>query len=180
MKYTFLAFSLLFFYKDNYAGPKNIFTKTIDNFIVKESISKKNQIELIACDNDEKPVSDVQGDFLFTINGLKQELQMKDGVTTVPQSIDQSTFLYVRHENNQDAKGRLYYLLKKTKEIQPIKISWWVILAIPLLLVFLGLFRKLILVSILLISFLFVFNFSKGLSILTLLSTVIDGLKDSF
>jgi hypothetical protein len=153
-------------------------TIQISNFIVKESLLNNNKIAIIACNTQEEPQETIRGTFLFTVNGFKQQLTVNDGVAIVPQPIDRSTFIYLRHENENSTQGKLYYLIKNENGIKPIKISWWLFLAVPLALICIGsIFRRFIIISIILIVLLFTFNHTNGLNISTLLDTLFDGLK---
>lgn len=150
-----------------------------NNFIVKESLLKNNKIAIIACNTQEKPLENIQGTFLFTVNGFKQSVSLNNGVAILPQQIDQSTFIYLRHKNEDSAQGKLYYLIKSENGIKPIKISWWVFIAAPLALICIGsLFRRFIIIAIILVISFFIFNSRNGLSLPILLDTLFDGLRN--
>jgi len=153
-------------------------TVQINNFIVKESLLKNNKIVIIACNTQEKPLENIRGTFMFTVNGFKQDLTLHNGVAVLPQQIDQSTFIYLKHENEINTRGKLYYLIKNENGIKPIKISWWLFIATPLALICIGsIFRRFIVIAIVLIISLFIFNSTNGLNVSTLLDTLFDGLR---
>lgn len=153
----------------------------IPNFIVKENLLKNEKIAIIACDAEEKPLEHITGNFQFTINGFKQDLRFNDGVAVAPQQIDKSTFLYLRHTNENGTFGKLFYVIKKGTDLNPIKINWLILILIPLGLIFIAmLFRKFLLIAIILIVVIFYFNSNKGLSIPTFFDTIFDGLKSLF
>jgi len=153
----------------------------IPNFVVKENLLKNEKIAIIACDPDEKPLEHITGNFLFSVNGFKQELRFNDGVAVAPQPIDKSTFLYVRHTNENGTYGKLFYVIKKGTDLNPIKINWLVLVLIPLALVFIAMmFRKLLILAIILIIAIFYFNSNKGLNMPTFFDTIFDGLKSLF
>lgn len=153
----------------------------INNFIVKENLLKNDKIAIIACDANEKPLENVSGTFQFSINGFKQSLQFNDGVAVSPQQIDKSTFIYLRHENETGIHGKLYYVIKKDLDLKLIKINWLLLVLIPLIVVILAtMFRKFILIAVVLLIVLFVFNSNSGLKLGTFFETVFDGLKSVF
>ncbi|MDP3470103.1 MAG: hypothetical protein Q8S11_17305 [Daejeonella sp.] len=154
---------------------------TINNFIVKENLYKNNQLAIIAADKDEKPIENLSGTFKFSINGFEQELKFNNGAAVVAQPISKSTFIYVRHENESGNQGKLYYVIKKYDMINPIKISWMVLVLVPALIILLAMmFRKFIIIAGILLLVLFYFNSSNGLEISTFFDTIYDGLKNLF
>ncbi|MEJ7693128.1 hypothetical protein [Daejeonella sp.] len=153
----------------------------VNNFVVKENLLKNNKIAIIAADENEKPIENLNGTFQFSINGFQQELKFNDGVAVAPQPIDKSTFLYLRHENETGTHGKLYYIYKKDDNLSPYKVNWLVLILIPLgIIVLATLFRKFIIIGgIILVAFL-IFNSKNGLGIPTFFDTVFDGLKGLF
>src|SRR5690606_24232297 len=87
-------------------------TNSIDHFIVSENLIKNGKLAVIATDADELPNEAVSGTFQFVINGFKQELQFHDGVAIIPDPIESSAFVFIKHRNQQGSHGRLYYVLK--------------------------------------------------------------------
>lgn len=151
----------------------------LNNFIVKEDLLKNNRIAIIAADSLEKPIETLNGTFQFSINGFGQELKFNNGVAVAAQPIDKSTFIYLRHENETGTHGKLYYVIRKGDFINPIKISWWILVIVPLILIILAtLFRKFIIIAGILLIFIFYYNSSNGLKLPTFFDTVFDGLKN--
>jgi hypothetical protein len=151
----------------------------LNNFIVKEDLLNNNKIAIIAADSLDKPLENLSGTFQFSINGFGQELKFNNGVAVASQAIDKSTFLYLRHENETGTHGKLYYVIRKGDYINPIKISWWVLVMVPLILILLAtLFRKFIIIAGILLVFIFYYNSSKGLKLPTFFETIFDGLKN--
>jgi hypothetical protein len=153
----------------------------INNFVVKENLLKNEKIAIISTDQNDQPIDTVNGTFQFSVNGFRQELEFNDGVAIPDQKIERSTFLYIRHQNDNGTVGKLYYVYKKENDLNPIKISWIFLVAIPLIIVLIAfLFRKFIIwACVLLIIFLY-FNSSKGLNFSTFFDTIFDGLKSLF
>src|SRR5690606_3511048 len=77
----------------------------INNFIVKENLIRNGKIAIIACDSAEKPLESVNGIFRFVINGFQHELRFHDGVAITPQTIEKSTFVFLKHRNESGSHG---------------------------------------------------------------------------
>ncbi|MXV51428.1 hypothetical protein GS399_10640 [Pedobacter sp. HMF7647] len=175
MKYILSAFFCLLL--------SNCFAQSvfINNFIVKENLLKNSKLAIIAADEEDKPIESVNGTFIFSVNGFEQELKFHDGVAVAPQQVTKSTFVYVKHVNDNGTHAKLYYVIKKEGDLNPIKISWFILIAIPVILILIGfMFRRFITIAIVLIVVLVIFNQSKGLHFSTFLETVYDGLKSIF
>lgn len=152
----------------------------INNFLVKEHLLKNNKLAVIAADSADHPIETVNGTFLFSINGFKQELKFNDGIAVAPQQIEKSTFVYLKHNNEAGTHSKLYYVIKKDDNLNPIKINWMLLLIIPLIIIAIAtIFRKFIVFAIILLVIIFFFNSSKGLGIPTFFETIIDGLKSA-
>ena len=153
----------------------------INNFIIKENLLKNAKIAVIACNELERPLENINGTFQFNINGFKQALKFNDGVAIAPQQIDKSTFVYLRHENESGTHGKLYYVIKKDDNLKMIKINWLLLVLIPLGIIILAtMFRKFIIIAAILLITLFFFNSSNGLNLPTFFETVFDGIKSVF
>ena len=178
---VFIAFFLIVANKKVQAQEESIQGQdvTINNFIVKENLLKNNKIAIIATDSLDIPMESLNGTFQFSINGFGQELKFNDGVAVMTQPINKSTFIYLRHENESGTHGKLYYVFQKGDSINPIKISWWVLVIIPLILIlFAALFKKFIVVAIILLVGIFYCNSSQGLKITTFFDTIFDGIRN--
>lgn len=153
----------------------------INHFIVKENLLKNSKIAIIATDSLEQPMESVNGTYNFSLNGFKQELKFNDGVAVCDMPIEKSSFIYIKHQNENGSASSIYYISKKDSGLNPLKISWYILIAIPLGLILLGyMFRKLIgLVIFILVVYIY-FTQSKGLGLSTLLESILDGLKSFF
>jgi hypothetical protein len=155
--------------------------ESVDNFIIKENILKNDKLDIIATDVDENPVATVNGTFSFSMNGFTEELKFVDGVATSSREVDKSTFVYLKHKNDNGTHAKLYYVIKRDSGLSPFKINWIVLLLIPVSLIVLGMmFRKFILIAVILLAVLFFFNNSKGLDISTFFETVYHGITSVF
>src|SRR5665647_839689 len=104
MKMTkYLLLSLVFI--ANHAIAQEL---AIDNFIIKESLLKNEKIAIIATDAHEKPIENINGTFLFSINGFKEKLKFSNGMATASQQIAKSTFVYLKHINDNGTHAKLY------------------------------------------------------------------------
>lgn len=151
----------------------------INNFLIKENLLKNKKIAIIATDSLDIPIESLSGTFQFSVNGLGQELKFNNGVAVLSQPINKSTFIYLRHQNDNGTHGKLYYVYQKDDNISPIKISWWILAIIPLILILLAaLFRKFLIVAVIIIIGMFYYNSSQGLKIPTFFDTIFDGLRN--
>ena len=175
MKLYIVLFSLLFITGKTHAQPVSV-----NNFLVKEHLLKNSKLAIIATDSSDHPIETVNGTFLFNINGFQQELKFNDGIAVAPQKIEKSTFVYLKHQNELGTHSKLYYVIKKNEDLNPIKINWMLLLFIPLVIIVIAtVFRKFIIFAIVLLAIIFFFNSSKGLNIPTFFETIIDGLKSA-
>ena len=154
---------------------------SFDNFIIKESLLKNDKITIIAADANDIPLEQVKGTFTFTINGFKEELRFSEGMATPSRQIDKSAFIYLKHTNDNGTHSVLYYVIKAGGLLNPFKISWIVLLIVPVVLIVLGMmFRKFIIIAAVLLLALFIFNHTKGLGFFTFFETVYNGVKSMF
>jgi hypothetical protein len=171
--------TLLFFIVSSVANAQEDFL--IKNFTVKENLLQNNKMAIIATDSLDQPQESVNGTYSFTINGFKQLLRFNNGAAVSDMEIGESAFIYIKHENEANDPSKMYYVIKSDTGLNPVKINWYVLLAIPIGLILLGyMFRKLIgLIVFILLAYIY-FNYSKGLSFPTFLESIFDGLKNLF
>lgn len=150
----------------------------IDNFIIKETLTKNNKLAILACDSLEKPLEHINGTFQFTINGFKSPLKFNDGVAITTNEIENSTFVYLQHKNTSGTHSNLFYVLKKDDGLKIYKISWFLLVLIPIALVILVmLFKRFLWVALILLGVYFYFNSQKGLNLGSFLEIIMEGVK---
>lgn len=150
----------------------------IRDFEVRENLIKNDKLAIIALDSLGNPQESISGTFQFVINGFKQELKFNEGVGIAPDAIESSIFVFIKHQNQSGSTGKLYFVSKSAKGINPIFINWYYLILIPLAIVLLGyLFKRLIVIAILLLIGLFIFNYTKGLNLENLFDTIVHGIK---
>jgi len=156
-------------------------TVTIKHFTVKENPFAKNELAIVAVDTGNNVLENVNGLFAFTVNGFQESLRFDKGTAFYRHKLDKSSFIYVKHVNDSGTHSILYYVYKSDDKLTPIHISWIVLLAIPILLVVLGyLFKKFIIIAIVIFIIFLYFNHHAGLSVPTFFESIIDGLKGMF
>jgi hypothetical protein len=156
-------------------------TVTINHFAIKENPFAKNELAVVAVDTAHNILENVNGLFAFTVNGFQEPLKFERGTAFYHHKLDKSSFLYVKHVNGTGTRSILYYVYKSDDKLSPIHISWVVLLAIPILLILLGyLFKRFIIIAIVIFCIFLYFNHHAGLSIPTFFESIIDGLKGMF
>lgn len=155
--------------------------QNINFFTVKENLLKGQKLAIIATDSLENPDEAINGVYNFSVNGFKQELKFNDGVAVCPLQLEKSSFIFIKHFNDLKSPSNLYFVYKKDTDLNPIKISWYLLLIVPIGLILIGyMFRRLIGIVIFVLMILFYFYYSKGLSVPTFFESVFDGVKHLF
>jgi len=176
MKKIFLVFCLITVSGFVYAGPI-----AINHFVIKENPFAKNEIAIIATDTLNNIQENVNGMFSFTINGFEDTLRFEKGTAFYRHKIERSTFIYAKHKNEKGTHSLLYYIYKHDDKLSPYHISWVLLLAIPCGLFLLAyMFKRFIIIAIIIFGIFMYFNYHSGLSIPTFFESIIDGLKGLF
>jgi hypothetical protein len=153
----------------------------VNNFIVKESLLKDSKLAIIAADSLEQPLPFINGMYTFTASGFSQPVTFHDGIAILPLPIERSTFVYLKHENENGTHSKLLYVYKKDGSLNPYTINILWLILFPAIIVLLAFaFRKFIIAAIIILLVFIYFNHSNGLSISTFFETLFDGLKDLF
>jgi hypothetical protein len=156
-------------------------TVTINHFVIKENPFAKNEIAVVATDTANNVLEKVNGIFSFTVNGFDDPLTFDKGTAFYRHKLEKSTFLYVKHVNDAGTHSILYYVYKSDDKLIPIHISWVVLLAIPVVLIVLGyMFKRFIIIAVVIFCIFLYFNHHSGLSIPTFFESIIDGMKGLF
>ncbi|WP_262245462.1 hypothetical protein [Parapedobacter soli] len=151
--------------------------RDIDHFIVKENLVKNGKLAIITTDAEEHPNDAISGTYQFIINGFKQELQFREGVAVTPNAIETSAFVFIKHRNQQGSHGRLYYVLKSNQGLNPIAINWYFLILIPAIILLIAyLFKRLMVLAIVVLVGLFIYNYSKGLNLDNIFETISHGI----
>ncbi|MBK1441623.1 hypothetical protein JHJ32_16610 [Parapedobacter sp. ISTM3] len=151
----------------------------INHFIIKENLIKNGKLAVIATDADENPLTSVSGTYQFVVNGFKQELEFREGVAITPNAIESSAFVFIKHRNQQGSHGRLYYVVKNDNGLNPIAISWYFLILVPAVILLAAyLFKRMIVLAVIILVGLFIFNYSKGLDLENIVETIVHGIKD--
>ncbi|HWZ15260.1 MAG TPA: hypothetical protein VNW95_08470 [Mucilaginibacter sp.] len=153
----------------------------INHFVIKENPFAKSEVAIVATDSLGNIQENVSGVFNFTINGFQDTLQFDKGTAFYRHKIERSTFLYARHINESGTHSLLYYIYKHDDKLSPFHISWILLLAIPCALILLAyMFKRFIIIAIIIFCIFMYFNYHSGLSIPTFFESIIDGLKGIF
>ncbi len=172
------GFFLLLFTISNAAFSQKL---DINNFIIKESLLKNSKLAIIAADSLENPLEQINGVYTFTISGFSQSLRFNDGVAVVPLQLERSAFVYIKHQNDQGTHSKLVYVYKKDGSLNPYTVnSMWLVIIPLIIVVIVFLFRKLLILGIIIFLVLIYFNHSSGLGIGTFFETIFDALKRLF
>jgi len=153
----------------------------INNFIVKESLLKNSKLAIIAADSLETPMEYINGTYTFSVSGFKQSLKFNDGVAILPLQLERSSFVYIKHLNDNGTHSKLVFVHKKEGTLTPYVISAFGIFLFPLILIVIAfLFRKLLIIAIIILLVFIYFNHSNGLDLSTFIETLVDGVKRLF
>jgi hypothetical protein len=153
----------------------------LNNFIVKESLLKNSKLAIIAADSLGNPIEKVNGIYTFSVSGFSQQVKFTDGVAVLPLPLESSAFVYIKHKNDQGTHSKLFYVYKKEGSLTPYAFnSMWLVLFPVILFVIAFLFRKFLIVAVILFLIFIYFNHSNGLSLGTFFETIFDGLKSAF
>ncbi|WP_199136633.1 hypothetical protein [Pedobacter sp. ASV12] len=151
----------------------------INNFLVKESLLKNSKLAIIAADSLGNPIENINGVYTFSISGFTQSLSFNGGVAVIPLQIDKSTFVYIKHQNDNGTHSKLLYVYKKDGDLNPFTISRIFLIVIPLIIIILAFaFKRFIYIAIILLLIFFFFSYSNGLNISTFFETTFDYLKN--
>ena len=150
----------------------------IDYFVVKENLIKNGKLAIIATDAEEHPDETVSGTYQFVINGFKQGLEFHDGIAVTSSPIETSAFVFIKHLNQHGSHGRLYYIWKRDSGLQPIAINWYFLILIPAIILLIAyLFKRIMVLAIVLLVALFIYIYSKGLDVESIFETIAHGVK---
>jgi hypothetical protein len=153
----------------------------IKNFVLKENPFGTNEVAIVAVDTAGVTQEQINGDFLFTINGFQDTLKFENGTAFYRHKLTKSSFIYLKHENDLGTHSSLFYIYKSDSKLTPIHISWIVLFAVPVIIILLGyMFKRFIIIAAILLCVFIYFNHSSGLGIPTFFETIVDGLKHMF
>lgn len=173
---TFAIFTFLFSACVAFAQPRE--ELQINNYIIKENLTQNDKLAILACDSSDKPMEHINGTFQFTINGFNYPLSFHDGVAITPNKIENSTFVYLQHKNSSGKHAILFYVLKKDGGLQIYKINWYILILIPIALLFLVmLFKRFLWIAVILFGLYLYYNAQKGLQLGNFLEIILEGIK---
>lgn len=150
----------------------------INNFLVKENLLKNSKLAIIAADSLDQPLESINGLYTFSVSGFTQEVTFKDGIAVLPLQIAKSTFVYIKHQNDQGTHSKLLYVYKKDGNLNPFTINSIFLILIPLIIIVLAFaFKRFIMIAVILLLIFMYFNYSNGLSVNTFFESTFDYLK---
>lgn len=156
-------------------------TINISRFTVKENPFADSEVAIVATDTAENIREDVSGIFSFTINGFQESLKFEKGTAFYHHKLDKSSFFYVKHINDAGTHAMLYYIYKQDGKLKPIKVSWALLLGIPIALILIGyVFKRFIAIILIVFCIFLFFNYSHGLTLPTFFESIVNGLRGLF
>lgn len=169
-----ILFAFLFFATSAVYGQETF----INNFIIKESLLQNSKLAIIATDSLGAPKENINGQYTFSISGFTQKLSFNNGIAIIPQQMDKSSFVYIKHENDKGTHGKLLYVFKKDGHLNPFVINTLYFILIPIIIIILAFaFKKLIYFALILFLIVIIFGYVNGLNFSITLETVFDYLK---
>jgi hypothetical protein len=173
MKKLFSFLSICFLLTSVYAQ-QTIYFNFKDLYPVKDYKVEKNtsgHLLLIALDSAGNTDQSIKGKYTFVINGFIEEPAFNNGEANIASKVDNTTFLYLKHESKTDTIYKLYFVIKGLV----IYIPLWLIIIIPIALIILAfVIRKFLIMGIILLLFVLLF-LGFGLSF----SSLFNLLKES-
>lgn len=153
----------------------------LNQFMLKENPFAKDEVAVVATDSAGTVQENINGLFRFTINGFQEELKFENGTAFYHHKLEKSSFLYLKHKDEYASHANLFYIYKHDSKLDPYKISWKVLIAIPIILLLLGyMFKRFIIIAIVIFCIFSYFNYHGGMSLSTFFETIFDGLKHVF
>lgn len=161
---------------------QNSFTNySIKSFSVRQNQINSQKLAIFALDSLAQSNPKIAGDYVFTVNGLSQNLFFIKGEADLILPLKKSSFLYVKYDNEVNSPSNLYYVYKTDSSLTPFKVNLFWLLVIPIGLILIGyMFKKIIGIAIFFISVYFYFNHSNGLSLGVFFQSIFDFLKSVF
>ncbi|SMG19710.1 hypothetical protein [Sphingobacterium psychroaquaticum] len=151
----------------------------ITNFTVKENLTQNGKLAIIAVDSLDKPMENINGTFVFNLNGFQQELAFHDGVAVVKHPLESSTFVFFKHKNQEKSVGKLYYIYKSDTGLKPVKIYGMLLLLIPAIILLIAYsFKRFLSTFVILAILYFYFSYSKGLDLSKILESTFMTIKN--
>lgn len=149
----------------------------IQSFTVKESLMENDRISVVATDSANVPNDAINGTYQFSVNSFRHQLSFKDGSALVPQAIEGSAFVLIKHKNVEGSQAKLFFIYKNKQGLKPAYIPWYWLIFVPALLLLIGyVFKKLLLLAVILVVGIFIFNYSKGLDLQNIFETLSHGI----
>jgi hypothetical protein len=172
---------LAFFVQIMMAGIAFGDTVSVNKFVIKDNPFAQSEIAVVAVDSADNIREDVNGIFSFTMNGFQQPLEFDKGTAFYRNKMERSSFLYVKHVNDEGTHSVLYYVYKHDDKLTPIRISWVLLLSVPIGLILLGyIFKRFIIIAVIIFAIFLYFNYHNGLRLPTFFESIFDGLKNVF
>ena len=156
-------------------------TINISRFTIKENPFADSEVAIVATDTADNIREEVSGIFSFTINGFQETLTFDKGTAFYRHKLDKSSFFYVKHVNDAGTHAMLYYIYKQDGKLKPIKVSWGLLVGIPVALILIGyVFKRFIAIILIVFCIFLFFNYYNGLTMPTFFESIVDGLKGLF
>lgn len=176
MRFLSILFFLAFPVSAIFAQQSNI-----NNFLVKESLLKNSKLAIVAADSLNNPLERINGNYTFSVSGFAHPLKFNEGVAVLPMQLERSAFVYIKHVNELGTHSKLVYVYKSDGNLTPYMISTMWLILFPLIVIFIAfMFRKLIIVAIIVLLIFIYFNHSNGLDLSTFFESIFDSLKRVF
>lgn len=176
MRFFSTVLFILFF-----AGAACAQQTNINNFLVKESLLKNSKLAIVAADSVNNPMEQINGTYTFSVSGFSHTLKFNDGVAVLPMQLEKSTFVYIKHINDLGNHSKLVYVYKSDGDLSPYTLSTMWLVLFPLIVIFIAfMFRKLIIVAVIVLLIFIYFNHSNGLDLSTFFETIFDSMKRLF
>lgn len=147
----------------------------ISDFRLENDLDGDGSYSLCAIDDQGQLVEKAEGTYEFVVNGYLEKIDFKGGMGAVRKPDSKFFFIYLKHSNKTEDIYRLYYSVSGVLIPFPL----WILILIPALLILFTLLFRRMLILLILVAFVAFFVF-QGLDLRSFIRLVGGGIGSLF